>query len=71
MKKGILKLETLVCPTCILKIEKAVKSVVGVEKNSVIVKFNASKVHFDYDDTKTSIDEIKDVIEKIGYQVMV
>ena len=34
MKKATLQLETLTCPSCALKIENAVKSVNGVEKES-------------------------------------
>ncbi|MCO4488939.1 hypothetical protein Si021_00923 [Streptococcus infantarius subsp. infantarius] len=34
MKKAILQLETLACPTCMQKIEGAIKSVAGVYKTN-------------------------------------
>ncbi len=35
MKKATIQLETLTCPSCILKVENATKSVPGVDKDSV------------------------------------
>ena len=46
MKKATIQLETLACPSCVQKIENAVKSLSNVEKESVNVLFNASKVKF-------------------------
>ena len=71
MKKASLKLETLACPSCVVKIQKAVESVGGVEKKSVTVRFNASKVNFAYNEEETDIEKVKQAIEKIGYQLVV
>ncbi len=55
MKKATIQLETLACPSCVQKIEKATKSLAGVDKDSVKVLFNSSKVKFDFDTEKISI----------------
>ena len=49
MKKATIQVNTLTCPSCALKIEGAVKALDGVEKESVRVLFNSSKVKLDYD----------------------
>lgn len=69
MKKATLQLETLTCPSCQQKVEAAVKSVRGVEENSIKVLFNASKVKFDFDESVASLDDVEDAIEKVGFTV--
>ncbi|HOE08639.1 MAG TPA: heavy-metal-associated domain-containing protein [Treponemataceae bacterium] len=69
MKKASIQLETLTCPSCAQKIENAVKATAGADKESVKVLFNASKVKFDYDEGKASIDDFVKAIEKMGYEV--
>lgn len=70
MKKAVITLETLACPTCMQKIEQAVKRVEGVEKESVEVLFNASKLKTNFDSAKTSLSAIQKAIEGIGYPVI-
>lgn len=70
MKKTILQLETLACPTCMQKIEAAIKSVTGVDKETVKVLFNASKAKVNFDDNLTSSDAIANAVETIGYTVL-
>lgn len=69
MKKASIQLETLTCPSCAQKIENAVKATAGADKESVKVLFNASKVKFEYDEEKASIDDFVKTIEKMGYEV--
>lgn len=69
MRKGIIYLEPLTCPSCLVKIEAAVKGVEGVDKNSINVLFNSSKVNLEFNDNKTSIKEIANAIIKVGYEV--
>ncbi|HOS29895.1 MAG TPA: heavy-metal-associated domain-containing protein [Treponemataceae bacterium] len=69
MKKASIQLETLTCPSCAQKIENAVKATAGADKESVKVLFNASKVKFDYDEGKASINDFVKAIEKMGYEV--
>lgn len=70
MAKAILTLETLSCPSCLQKIENAVKGLKGIEQESLKVLFNSSKVKTNFDDTVISIDEIEKVIEDLGYPVI-
>ncbi len=70
MKKAEIKLETLTCPSCLVKIDKAVKSVKGVDKKSVDVLFNSSKVKFDFNDETTNVDDVVKAINKVGYEVL-
>ena len=69
MQKATIQLETLACPSCMQKIENAVKSLDGVERESISVSFNSSKVKLDFDDEKISIEDIENAISKLGYEV--
>lgn len=69
MKKATIQLESLACPSCVQKIENATKSLNGVEKESVKVLFNSSKVKFDFDDEKMSLKDAEDAISALGYEV--
>ncbi len=64
-----IQLETLTCPSCIQKIKGAVKNLEGIEKESVKVLFNASKLKVDFDGEKSSVDQIENAITKMGYGV--
>lgn len=68
MKKNTLQLDTLTCPSCVLKIEAALKRLDGME--SVDVLFNASKVKVQYDESLQSIDSLKSTITALGYDVL-
>lgn len=70
MQKATIQLETLACPSCMQKIENGVKSLDGVDKKSIKVLFNSSKVRVEYDDEKVSIKDIENAIDKLGYEVI-
>ena len=70
MKKAVINLETLACPSCMQKIENGVKGLAGVEKNSVEVLFNSSRVRTNFDSNSISIEEIEKAIETLGYPVI-
>ncbi|WP_022795986.1 heavy-metal-associated domain-containing protein [Bavariicoccus seileri] len=70
MQKATIQLETLTCPSCMKKIENGVKSLDGVNKESLKVLFNSSKVRVEFDDEKVSIKDIEHVIDKLGYEVL-
>ncbi|NLO99406.1 MAG: heavy-metal-associated domain-containing protein [Clostridiaceae bacterium] len=70
MQRATIQLESLVCPSCIQKIEGAVKSLDGVDNESVNVSFNSSKVKLNFDDQKLSIKDIENAIHKMGYDVI-
>ena len=70
MQKATIQLETLVCPSCSQKIEGALKALEGIEKESVSVSFNSSKVKFDFDAEKISIEDVEKAITALGYEVI-
>lgn len=70
MSKAIISLETLSCPSCLQKIENAVKGLNGVEKDTVKVLFNSSKVRTDFNESEVTIEDIEKAIESLGYPVI-
>ena len=69
MKSATIQLETLACPSCSQKIEGALKALDGIDKDSIKVLFNSSKVKLNFDEGKVSIDEIEEAIRRMGYDV--
>ncbi len=70
MKSAAIQLGTLTCPSCMQKIESALKGLDGIDKDTVKVLFNSSKVKLDFDEDKVSIGEIESSINKLGYDVI-
>ena len=70
MSKATISLEPLSCPSCLQKIEGAVKNVSGVEADSVKVLFNSSKVKLDFNEEVSQIEAVEQAIEKMGYPVI-
>lgn len=70
MKKATIQLEVLSCPSCLQKIDRAVKAVEGVEKESVNVLFNSSKLKVNFDEAVTSVEKIEEAITSIGFDVL-
>lgn len=62
------QLETLVCPSCAMKIEGAVKKLKGVQEIQVL--FNASKVKVSFDESLNEVCEVRKTIEGLGYEVL-
>jgi copper chaperone CopZ len=69
MKKATLQLETLTCPSCMTKIEAALKGLDGVDRNTLSVSFNTSKAKVDFDEARLSIEDITKRITDLGYEV--
>lgn len=70
MHKATIQLETLSCPSCLQKIENGVKNLNGVDKDSLKVMFNASRVRVDFDESVIKIEEIEKAIQDLGYEVI-
>lgn len=70
MKSATIQLETLTCPSCMLKVEGALKNLDGIDKDTIKVSFNTSKVKLDFDENTVSIEEIENAITKVGYEVI-
>jgi copper chaperone len=69
MKSVTLQLETLTCPSCIQKIDGALKGLDGIDPESVKVMFNSSKAKVNYDEEKVSIEKIEKSISRLGYKI--
>ena len=70
MQTATIQLETLVCPSCTQKIEKATKALDGIDKDSVKVLFSSSKVKFDFDETKVLLQDVEKAISALGFEVL-
>jgi len=70
MKKASIQLEGLACPSCMQKIERAVKNLDGVSKETVKVLFNSGKVKLEFDEDMVSAEQVVDAIESMGYEVV-
>ena len=70
MKSATIQLDTLTCPSCKMKIEGALKSFSGIQADSAQVSFNTSKVKFDFDEDKISIEEVESAIDKLGFDII-
>jgi len=70
MQKATIKLETLTCPSCLEKINSALKELNGIDDDSVKVLFNSSKVKTNFDADHVSLKEIEKAIENLGYPII-
>jgi copper chaperone len=70
MQNATIQLETLSCPSCMQKIENAVKGLNGINKESLKVLFHSSKVKVDFDSETLAIGDIEKAIEDLGYPVI-
>ena len=69
MQNAQIQLETLTCPSCLQKIENGVSKRNGIDKDSLKVMFNASRVRVNFDEDAISIEDIEKSIEDLGYEV--
>lgn len=68
MSKKTYQLQTLTCPTCVKKIETAVKQMDGVK--GVEVLFNSSKVKVEFEEKLGEGTDIRKTIERLGFGVI-
>lgn len=68
MKKISIQLEELGCPSCVKKIETALKKQDGIVEASIL--FNSSKAKVEYDEALTDSDKIIKTISDLGYEVL-
>ncbi|WP_085993516.1 heavy-metal-associated domain-containing protein [Oceanobacillus senegalensis] len=62
------QLEPLTCPSCMKKIEMKLGKVDGVEEARIL--FNSSKVKATFNEETVRPEQIKEIIEKLGYPVI-
>lgn len=70
MKTATLQLEELHCPSCTIKLVAALRNIDGIDPATLNVSFNTSKVKVDFDETRTSLEDIQSVITRMGYEVL-
>ncbi|HOB20739.1 MAG TPA: heavy-metal-associated domain-containing protein [Candidatus Atribacteria bacterium] len=70
MKSATIQLETLTCPSCMMKIEGALIGLNGVEGDTVKVLFNSSKAKLEFDEEKITLAEIEAAITRLGFSVV-
>lgn len=68
MTKKTYQLETVACPSCVAKIETALKKTKGVEQSEVL--YNSSRVKVAFDEAQIDTDQIASKIEGLGYKVL-
>ncbi|NLC25903.1 MAG: heavy-metal-associated domain-containing protein [Fastidiosipila sp.] len=68
MTNKIYQIEGMTCPTCVMKIEKALKKTKGIDEFEVL--YNSGRVKVTYDEDITSTEDIKATIEQLGYRVV-
>ncbi|WP_028274797.1 heavy-metal-associated domain-containing protein [Atopococcus tabaci] len=70
MSKAVITLEPLACPSCLKKIESAVRELNGIDHNNVKGVFNASKIRVAFDENMLTVEDIEKAIENLGYPVI-
>lgn len=67
--KTILRSQELSCPSCVAKIEKALKSVQGVQDAKVF--FNTGRIEVEHDPAQATADALLKAIRSAGYEAKV
>ncbi len=64
--KTILRSDELSCPSCVPKIEKALRSLPGVVRAEV--RFNSGRIEIEHDPAETSVDQLVGTVRSTGYE---
>lgn len=67
--KTLLRSQELTCPSCVAKIEKALKAVEGVEQAKV--HFNTGRIEIEHDPQKAKPEELVRAVQSAGYEAKV
>ncbi len=67
--KTLLRSQELSCPSCVAKIEKALKSVDGVKEAKV--HFNTGRIEVEHDPSLTDTEQLIKTIRAAGYEAKV
>lgn len=68
MKKEIRTVSGMTCASCAKAVERGINKLEGIQ--SANVNFATEKLTVEFDDTKTGMSEIKEVIKKAGYEIV-
>lgn len=69
MTKTLLRSKELSCPSCVAKIEKALKGLDGVEDAKV--HFNTGRIEVVHDPARVDDDRLVKTIRSVGYEAKV
>lgn len=64
--KTLLRSKELSCPSCVAKIEKALKAVDGVQDAKV--HFNTGRIKVEHDSQKVEGEELVKTVRSVGYE---
>ncbi|WP_299364744.1 heavy metal-associated domain-containing protein [uncultured Paracoccus sp.] len=65
-QKTILRSDELSCPSCVPKIEKALRGLPGVEKAEV--RFNTGRIEVEHDPAQSDVEALVQAIRGTGYE---
>ena len=68
MEKTIINVNGMSCNHCKMSVEKALKSIEGV--NSAVVSLENKNVSVEFDNSKVNLNTLKETIEEEGYDVV-
>ena len=63
--KTILRSSELTCPTCVVKIEKSLKSVRGV--STAKVHFSTGRIDVEHDAAEAPVERLVEAVRAVGY----
>jgi copper chaperone CopZ len=66
MKKTLLRSQELSCPSCVAKIEGALKSLNGVTEAKVF--FNTGKIEVEHDPQLIQSEDLVKAVKSVGYE---
>jgi copper chaperone len=69
MKKTLLRSQELSCPSCVAKIEAALKTLDGVTDAKVF--FNTGKIEVQHDPEKAKAEDLVKAVKSVGYEAKV
>ncbi len=69
MSKTVLRSKELTCPSCVAKIERALKAVDGVAGATVF--FNTGRIEVEHDAAVANADELVKAVRGAGYEAKV
>ena len=67
--KTVLRSQELSCPSCVAKIEHALKAAPGVANASV--HFNTGRIEVDHDAQRVKPEELVKIVRSVGYDAKV
>ena len=67
--KTILRSQELSCPSCVAKIEKALKGVAGVQDAKVF--FNTGRIEIEHDPAQANTESLVKAVRGAGYEAKV